>query len=382
MASLRPSWTTVGLSSLAPPLVVVLVALFMQLVVPMFVGSFPIKLGMDVGIAVILAVSLNFVNGFTGQFSIGHAGFMSVGGYAAGVLTYYGGARLFSDTVAHGDLAGQALFGISIIAGGLVAAALGWVVGLPSLRLKGDYLALVTLGFGEIVRVLLQRSGDVLYDTGEIAKTPWIQPLGLWRMVVPGTPPSPGTAEAIEAEAQQRMLVTSLGGADGFMLPDYATPFWVWLFVGITLLVAYRLKESNHGRAYLSVREDEIAAEAMGIPTTAIKVRSFVIAAFFAGVAGGLYAHLGGTLAAKELGFQKSFEIVIMVVLGGMGSISGCTLAAIILTLLPELLRDFESYRMIVYAITLVVVMLVRPEGLFGLREIWELGPFRRLVQK
>src|SRR5262249_32858887 len=140
-----------------------------------------------------------------------------------------------------------------------------------------------------------------------------------------------------------------------------------------------RLKESSYGRAFLSIRENEIAAEAMGVNTTRFKVRAFAIAAFFAGIAGGLFAHeVGTSLNPRELGFQKSFEVVIMVVLGGMGSVSGATLAAIVLTLLPEALRQFSEYRMIVYSLLLIIMMIVRPQGLFGIREIWDFGIFKR----
>ena len=144
------------------------------------------------------------------------------------------------------------------------------------------------------------------------------------------------------------------------------------------MLVSYRLKRSDEGRALLSIREDEIAAEAMGIPTTRFKVQAFVYAAFFAGIAGALFAHeVGTTLNPRELGFQKSFEMVIAVVLGGMGSISGTALAAALLTILPELLREFSEYRMIAFSLVLIVMMLVRPQGLFGLHEIWD-APFLR----
>jgi branched-chain amino acid transport system permease protein len=215
-------------------------------------------------------------------------------------------------------------------------------------------------------------------------------------------------------------------------VPFYTTLFWVWLFATVTLVVAYRLKESSYGRAFLSIREDEIAAEAMGVPLTRFKVRAFVLAAFFAGIAGGLFAHdIGTALNPRELGFMKSFDIVIMVVLGGMGSISGAALAATILTILPEILRNpphvwplglaaivvvlvlrrragqraaltlvavtlaleavraaalwqginLAEYRMVLYALSLVVMMIVRPQGLFGVKEIWNYGWLGRRKQ-
>jgi branched-chain amino acid transport system permease protein len=274
---------------------------------------------------------------------------MAVGGYVAAILTYYLGVKLWGTNdvvVGNGDL----LFVVALLAGGAFAAIAGYIVGLPSLRLRGDYLAIVTLGFGEIMRVILQRTDDVVFSKEEIAQRSLLS------------------------------LADNLGGALGFTgVPTYTNLFWVYVFVTLTLLVAYRLKDSSQGRAFLSVRENEIAAEAMGINTTKYKVRAFVIAAFFAGIAGGLFAHLlGSSLNPREFNFQKSFDIVIMVVLGGKGSVSGAALAAIILTILPELLRPIADYRMIVYSLALIIMMIVRPQGLFGIREIWERRPGRR----
>lgn len=331
--------------AILPWVAVVAVAVLAQVAVGPLVGHYWTKILMDVGIAVLLAVSLNIVNGFTGQFSIGHAGFMAVGGYTAGILTYYGGAALFdlSPGAMAPGAAGHAWFAFSTLVGGIVAAAAGVVVGLPSLRLRGDYLAIVTLGFGEIMRVLLTRTEDVIDSAEELATAPWTTQL------------------------------VSTGGSLGFTgLPFYTNLFWTWMWTGIAVIVAYRLKESSTGRAMLSVREDEVASGAMGVRTTDVKVTAFALAALFAGIAGGLFAHeIGTTLNPAELGFQKSFEVVIMVVLGGMGSVTGAALAATILTIVPELLREFSEYRMIVYAALLVVVMLVRPTGLLGHREIW-----------
>jgi branched-chain amino acid transport system permease protein len=337
--------------SIAPLVLGLLVAALLHGGVVPLVGPFYAKVLTDIGINIILAVSLNLVNGFTGQFSIGHAGFMAVGGYAAAALTYYVSLSLWGSPMVHPGT-GDALFLLGCLVGGLLAAGAGFVVGLPSLRLRGDYLAIVTLGFGEILRVLLQRSEDVLFSADEVrATSAWV-------------------------------LVTKLGGSLGFTgVPFYTTPFWVYAFVTVTLLVALRLKYSTYGRAFLSIRENEIAAEAMGINTTKYKVRAFVLSAFFAGIAGALFAHeVGTTLNPRELGFQKSFDIIIMVVLGGMGSVSGAVLAAAILTILPEALRAFSEYRMIIYAASLVIMMLVRPQGLFGLRELWELGPIARFL--
>ncbi len=342
---LQPSMAA-SLPRFVLPLVVGIVLAFGadKLLAPVL-GPYYAKILIDIGINVILAVSLNLVNGFTGQFSIGHAGFMAVGGYTAGICTYYLSFRLWGSAGVHPGMAGEMLFVGGCLAGGLLAAGVGFVVGLPSLRLRGDYLAIVTLGFAEILRVLLTRTDDVLFDAKEIAERPF------WS------------------------LIQDVGGALGFTgLPYYTTMFWVWTFVTITLVVSYRLKVSSYGRAFLSIRENEIAAEAMGINTTKYKVRAFVISSFFAGVAGGLFAHeVGTSLNPRELGFLKSFDVIIMVVLGGMGSVSGAVLAAFILTILPELLRSFAGYRMIVYALALIIMMIVRPQGLFGIREVWEL---------
>jgi branched-chain amino acid transport system permease protein len=271
-----------------------------------------------IGIAVILAVSLNLVNGLTGQFSIGHAGFMAVGGYVSAVMLMRGPQedpyRLF--------------FVLAVLAGATAAAVMGWIVGKPSLRLRGDYLAIVTLGFGEIIRVIIEN-------------TPFF------------------------------------GGAIGLSpIPHRADFAWIWAVAIVTILVAKRLRDSTHGRAFLSVREDEVAAEAMGIDTTGYKVRAFVISAFFAGVAGALSGAFEGNLAPQSFTFVRSFEVVAMVVLGGMGSITGSTIAAAVLTILPEYLRAVANLRMVIYSIALILLMLVRPRGLLGTRELWDY--FRR----
>ena len=322
-------------------------AVVMQVAIGPVAGPFAVKLLMDIGINVVLAVSLNLVNGFTGQFSIGHAGFMAVGGYVAGAITYYGSFLIWgAPRVQPGWLSGgDMLFVGGCLAGALVAAGAGYIVGLPSLRLRGDYLAIVTLGFGEILRVMLQRTGDVLQTADEVN------------------------------QASVTTLATSLGGSLGFSgLPYYTDLFWVYAFVTVTVVVALHLKFSSYGRAFLSIRENEIAASAVGINTTRLKVRAFVLSAGFAGIAGGLFAHeVGTSLNPRELGFQKSFDIVIMVVLGGMGSVSGAILAAIVLTLLLEALRGFSEFRMPIYALALILMMILRPQGILGLKEIWEI---------
>jgi len=323
---------------------------------PFRIDRFHAKVIIDIGIAIILAVSLNVVNGYTGQFSLGHAGFMAVGGYVSAAISYYGAMKLWGSPDKVGGFLGKGelLFAGSCLGGGLAAALMGYIVGLPSLRLRGDYLAIVTLGFGEIIRVLLQQTKDVI-EPEAFATATWYQ------------------------------VATGLGGSLGFTaVRSYTNLFWVYFFVMVTLIAAYRLKYSSYGRAFFSIREDEIAAEAVGINTAKYKVRAFVFSAFFAGIAGALFAHLlGTTLSPRELGFQKSIEVVIIVVLGGMGSISGAVLAAIILTILPEALRSFEQYRMIVYSLVLIVMMLLRPQGIFGLHEVWDIwGWWKRRRRK
>lgn len=357
----RPNSAAAWLRGLTPFVACIVLAIVMQTLVKPNVGAYSAKLILEIGINVVLAVSLNIVNGLTGQFSMGHAGFLAVGGYAAGIVTYYGSMRGFgSASMAGGMLSGMpirvpeglswftqgdALFGVSLLVGGLVSALMGLLVGLPSLRLRGDYLAIVTLGFGEIVRVMITITPTkVITSAADAAATP------AWKL--------PGY----------------VGGSLGFNgLPGYTSLFWVYLVVAVTLLVAIRIKRSTFGRAFLSIREDEVASEAMGVATTRFKVRAFVLAAFFAGVAGGLFAHtLGVSLTPQAAGFQKSFDIIIMVVLGGLGSISGATIAAVVVTLLPEYLRAINEFRMIVFALALILMMVFRPQGLLGVRELWD----------
>jgi branched-chain amino acid transport system permease protein len=338
--------------SVWPLAVGIAIAAAIQLVLPAAVGPYYSRIVVDIGIAMIMAVSLNIVNGWTGQFSIGHAGFMTLGGYAAGIITFYGSMLLWDSPAKHGGAWGSGpwLFAAACLVGGLVAAGAGYVVGLPSLRLRGDYLAIVTLGFGEILRVVLQQTGDVI-----------------------------DSPQALRGATIHGLLPPPVGGAVGFDgIPKYTNLFWVYAFVAITVVCAYRLKYSSLGRAMISIREDEIAAQAMGVNIARYKVLAFVLAAFFAGTAGGLFAHESGLIISpKDAGFQRSFDYLIMTVLGGRGSITGVMLAAVILTALPELLRDFDQYRLIVYALLLIVMMVVRPQGLFGVNELWQLWPTR-----
>ena len=298
--------------------------------------DFFVYLASIVGVNVILAVSLNVVNGMTGQFSIGHAGFMAVGAYIGGKLS------IETKDVALSFLpevvSDQVFFLLSILAGGALAALFGFLVGLPSLRLRGDYLAIVTLGFGEIIRVVVQNT-----------------------------------------ETFGRAL-----GLSG--IPQRSSLMMVWFWVFLTVLVARRIAASSHGRSLWAIREDEVAAEAMGVDTTAYKVRSFVVSAFFAGVAGALFAHFVPIINPQSFSFVKSMEIVVMIVAGGLGSTTGAIVAAFVLTLLPEVMRTaflafgasgsaaqmVDQIRMPIYGALLVILMLLRPQGLFGTHEIWD----------
>jgi branched-chain amino acid transport system permease protein len=285
-------------------------------VVSAFSGSYNpyfLDIAVSCGINVTLAVSLNLINGYTGQFSLGHAGFMAVGAYAAAVLTTTLGAALLP------ALGGQAwlLFLFALLAGGMAAALAGFIVGVPSLRLKGDYLAIVTLGFGEIIRVVLQN-------------------------------------------------IDAIGGPRGMIgIPGYANLAWAFGLAAVCIYVVWAMVNSTYGRGFIAVADDEIAAEAMGINATRYKITAFLVGAFFAGLAGGVYAHFKQYIAPQGFGFDRSIEIVVMVILGGMGNTVGVIAAAILLTVLGEWLRQFGDYRMILYSLLIIVLMIARPQGLF-----------------
>jgi len=265
-------------------------------------------IGIDIGIAIVMAVSLNLINGYTGQFSLGHAGFMAVGGYTAGKLSL-----MISSA---GDAAW--CLPLVLLAGGLMAAVAGLLVGIPSLRLKGDYLAIVTLGFGEIIRVIIQN-------------------------------------------------MDSVGAASGLKgIPKYSTLGWTFALAAVTIYVVTALVNSTYGRGFIAVHDDEVAAESMGIDTTRFKVSAFVTGAFFAGIAGGLYAHHKQFLSPTGFDWVRSIDFVVMVILGGMGRTLGVIAAAILLTLSPELLRGVSEYRMIAYSLIIILLMLLRPQGLFA----------------
>jgi branched-chain amino acid transport system permease protein len=329
----RWPWWLRDLAGLAVAIVVLIAAGYGLERIPIGGIAYYNRVIVLMGINVMLAVSLNIINGHAGQFSLGHAGFMAVGAYFSAFLTVFYFSPIV-DKMPEGPQQFAAQNGfllLSVLLGGGLAAVAGFLVGQPSLRLRGDYLAIVTLGFGEIIRVLI-------------------------------------------------LNIDKIGAARGLSgIPKWANFFWVYFFAFLTVLISWRLVKSSVGRAFLAVREDQIAAEAMGVDTTKYKVKAFIIGSFLAGVAGGLFAHFMMYLNPTMFMFIKSFEVVAMVVLGGLGSISGSIVAAIILTFLPEGLRAVKDYipggkdpRMVIYSLMLITLMLTRPQGLLGRRELWE----------
>lgn len=265
-------------------------------------NDYNLRIIISIGIYIIMALGLNLITGVTGQLSLGHAAFMSIGAYASSLLTLKLGLP----------------FGVVLVGGALVASFFGIILGFPTLRLRGDYLAMATLGFAEIVRVVL-------------------------------------------------VNLEITGGALGLSpIPSKTNLFIVALSAAITIFAMVRIENSRFGRALLAIREDEIAAEAMGVNTTRYKIMAFALGSFCAGLGGSLYAHFITYINPIDFGFMKSIEILNMVVLGGMGSIPGTVLGAIVLTIAPETLRFVDKYRMLFYGALLVVMMIFRPNGLLG----------------
>ena len=285
------------------------------------IGAYNYQIVILVGINIILAASLNLINGITGQFSIGHAGFYAVGGYTSASLVYYGGTSIRAFTGFLPPIGQNAvLLLLGLLAAAVAAGLAGLAVGIPSLRLRGDYLAIVTLGFGEIIRVFI-------------------------------------------------LNIDAIGGSRGFSgIPQLSNFFWVYLVVLITIVTIRNLIRSSYGRAFVSIRDDEIAAEAMGVDTTRFKVLSFVISSMFAGIAGGLFGHFTMYLHPNSFQFTTSFYIIIMIVVGGLGSIEGSILGAVLVTVSLEVFRGFGAFRLVNFAILLILIMIYRPQGLVGKR--------------
>lgn len=279
-----------------------------------FIGSFWELNLILIAINIIMAASLNLINGYTGQFSLGHAGFMAVGAYMSAIIT----------------VKFQLPFLLAIVVGAAGAGLLGLLIGLPTLRLNGDYLAIATLGLGEIIRITI-------------------------------------------------LNIPYVGGASGFMgIPRYTNFAWAFFTCLFTLFFIKNLVNSSHGRACISIRENEIAAEAMGIDTTKYKVLAFTIGAAFAGVAGALFAHYFYIAHPASFTFMMSFNYLTMVVMGGLGSITGSVAGAVILTFVSAALASWPEWRMIIYSLVLILLMIYRPQGLFGNVELTNLSVFKR----
>jgi branched-chain amino acid transport system permease protein len=294
-------------------------------------------------INVIMTVSLNLINGFTGQFSIGHAGFMCIGAYTSAYFT-----TILFKAANMSYFPQLALFIFSLLMGGLMAALAGYLIGLPTLRLKGDYLAIVTLAFGEVVR-------SVIRATDEISA--FLKDIGLVKF---------------------SETISRLSGPRGLSAIPALSKFWlVYVIAILSVIIMRNFIYSTHGRACLSIRENELAAEAMGVNTTHYKIIAFSLSAFFAGVGGGLFAHVLRFIHPDNFSFIKSIDYLIYLYAGGMGSITGSILAATGLTILPELLRviNFQQWRMVAYPLLLIILMLRRPDGIFGNREFQFLIP-------
>ncbi|MHB8070583.1 MAG: branched-chain amino acid ABC transporter permease [Candidatus Cryosericum sp.] len=279
-------------------------------------NAYYVQLIILAGINIVMTVSLGMVNGFTGQFSIGHAGFMAVGAYTSAMIT-----TVWLHTSTANPWAGYPVFIVAVLAGGLLAAGAGYLVGAPSLRLKGDYLAIVTLSANELIRTVI-RVTDVL-----------------------GGP-------------------RGLGG-----IPKFTTLEVVFVFAITSVVLMRNYLFSSHGRSMKAVRDSEIAAEAMGINTTKQKVFVFVFSAFFAGISGGVFAHLLQFIHPDNFSFVKSLEYLIYLYVGGSTSISGAIVGPAIFTLLPELMRGLQSWRLVIYPLILVLTMIFRTEGVMGLKE-------------
>lgn len=270
-------------------------------------GAFSYKAGIYINILIfiIFAVSLNVTVGFMGQLNLGHAGFIAIGAYSSALITKYIGS-----------------YYLAIIVAGLIASIFGFIVCATTLRLKGDYLAIITLAFGEMIRYTVQN-------------------------------------------------IDILGGAAGFKsIPYYANFTNTYIITCISVIILIMLMISKFGRNVLSIREDEIAAENIGVNINSAKMFGFTLSAFFAGIGGAMYAHNLGLISPDKFSFVFSIDILVMVVFGGIGSITGSILSASFLTFINEILRQASEYRALIYSIVLIVIMIYRPQGLLGKKEL------------
>jgi branched-chain amino acid transport system permease protein len=300
-------------------------ALGVHLLLTALLVEYAVRIAMLAGINIILAVGLNLINGTTGQFSIGHAGFMAVGAYTAAVVGVEVRPALAAGL---GPIFGNALaFNLALLSGALLAGAAGLLVGIPSLRLRGDYLAIVTLGFGEIIRILFTNQSWLGAATGYFGDSP----SGLF---------------------------------------PFTNLFWVFLWAFVVLWLIRNITFSHTGRLLNAIREDEIAAESAGVRTTRLKVTAFALSAAAAGIAGGLFAHMQAGVRPDDFRFEKSVDMLVMIIIGGLGSITGAVIGGIFLAVSLELMRDLQQYRLILYGALLILVMVVRPQGIMGKREL------------
>lgn len=284
------------------------------------INTYHLQILMFVGINIVMTVSLGMINGFTGQFSIGHGGFMAVGAYASVFVTTII-FQLLGYTPLGRTIWGYLLFFAAVLFGGGCAAGTGFLIGLPTLRIRGDYLAIVTMAFGEVIRTIIRVSS----------------PLGGPR----GVSGIPGTSNITI------IFVFTVGS--------------VWFMRNFLA--------STYGRASRATRDNELAAEIMGINTTKQKILVFAIAALFAGCSGGIYAHIMQYIHPDSFTFMKSLEYLIYLYVGGANSISGAMTGAVIFTIILEAFRKFSIWRMVFYALLLIIVMLFRTEGILGDRE-------------
>lgn len=301
--NMKPIWAWLALIALVFALISILVS-------SGILGLYYVQILMGIGISMIMAIGTNLVLGFSGQFSLGQAGFMAIGAYATAILTK--------------TMPTYAGFYLSMLVGALIAALIALAVGIPTLRLKGDYLAIATLGVAEIIRIAIINGGT---------------------------------------------LTNGAAGLAGVL--QYTTWPVVFFFVVVLTILVTNFLRSPMGREVLSVREDEIAAESMGVNTTKIKVTVFAIAAMISAIAGSLFVGYIGSVAPKDFTIMKSIEYLIIAVLGGLGSMTGTIVAAVVLGILNMYLQNFSELRMIIYSLTLILVMVFRPGGLLGTKELY-----------
>jgi branched-chain amino acid transport system permease protein len=299
---------------------------------------------MFIGINIILSSSLNLINGYMGEFSVGHAGFMAVGAYVSSVLNIW----FFTSTPIFGPslLAPSSaiyLFPFTLLAGGLGAALVGLLVAVPSFRTRGDYLAIITLAVNYIVKSSIENM-----------------------QVIGGARGFMGMTNVVNSMKEVVNLPWMM--------------IWTLISVGVTVWVIYRFVNSTYGKGIVAIRDDEIAAEIMSVDTKRMKVVAFMLSSGMAGVAGGLFAHILGYINPGTFTIMKSTEVLVMVYLGGMGSLSGSIISAIGLTVVLELFRPLQVVKWVVVPLLLILLMFFRPEGIMGHRELTDIFPRLRAI--